>query len=183
MFSNKVSAKDYQYLEEKYKELEQNYNKLAKDFIKSQKDLEKQKETKEVFEDDNKKLKIEKQKLQSLINDLGNKTSKSNIQKQRKVVRYLEIFLNVINTLTHDNKIMKDSTKKYLCILPSAFRNEIDKLDVDVNEALNILRNLQLIQTDQGAFTTTKRVEKKMRRVIAVKITMLNTFVKLWNRY
>ena len=120
-----------------------------------------------------KKLEKQNAEFQQTIDEL---------KKRRKLEVYALRFLNLITELDKQEKLLKDSSGEYECINAVDFRNQLNIMQVDVNESLRVFRELGWIITDANAYTTTRRVNGKVKRVIAFKTAMDNLLRDLWER-
>jgi predicted RNase H-like nuclease (RuvC/YqgF family) len=164
MFSPKVCKEDYERLEHDYEELNKSYHNVR---FENENLQIRHKELEEKYQKD---LSAAKRKIQALKKS-GTELEKEleTSKKQRKLEVYVIRFLNVICDLDEQKKIFKDAGGEYECVKAVDFRNQLTSMKVNVNETLGIFRALGWILTDKNAYTTTRRVDGKIQRVIAFK--------------
>lgn len=157
MFSPKVEKVEYDKLLGEHEELKKKYGVV----------IAKSKKAIEVLEKKNREL--ERQLKQS-----GD--------RKRKLEVYISRFLKVIQDLDEQNKIYEDGSGEYECCRAEDFKEELKKMKVNVNETLKVFRELEFIRTDKGAYTTTRRIEGKVQRVIAYRVEKDRLLRELWEK-
>lgn len=102
------------------------------------------------------------------------------IGKYEKLIKYIELFLSVCNVFTEAKKFDMDSKKELVLIDPDKFKKVLKEFCIgDVYEYLKTFRSLGLIVTEKDRFTWVARKEKSIKRVIAIRLEMLNKLKEL----
>lgn len=165
---------------EQYLQLEEKYNKLTKDFIKEKKESKELENRLDILEKENKALIKENIELNNQIKSLS-KNNNENISSKEKndFNDFLKIFLNAVNDVIKNHKILDCPNLKYIFILSKDFREAL-KIEEENQEAyLRVFRELNLIEGSKNRFTTTIKLKGSTKRVFAINRKKVKLIVQL----